>query len=611
MKIVFNFLSSIFNDIDLFKTPLLTRKQYIFSILKVFLLYAFLLGLVILCWYITFQSIPPKIFFAEIIEIIFIAMASYCIFMFLIYFNILFIKRYLDTSMPLWLLFVVPIMFIFSCSFGLIDEKVISESNMVYYLINGIWMLPAVLLLIFSFIMPSYYKERTIIIEMKNSLYIKKNILYPINNILTYNFIRRIDHKQFFYGIVFIFTPILFLIILKYIAIFLGDIYFDIFDLNTLDDLSDMFKKNAVVDVFPLILEFIYIGSASFIFFSFFILFSNTYTFYKSYKSILFVIGLIILFIMPYSVFQFSFYLFSDIKEVGKISASNILPSYRFVFIGVALFFISIILLNIYYLILSRQKKINYKMQNTANISFTEYLSKIIIVVIVYIVVREVLNYTNFDVKTYITMLVTSLIDIILNFHIPSDYLFYKSIFMFLSFIQTIAAYISPFLDVFLFFYILYYTAKRINHAVINKVILIPPAIMYILKDYSNETYIHVSFVLYIILLIFMAKYIPNYISERKYIFNNEKYIKIADFFNISNQIENILFFKLKREINVREFILSLIFVFTLYIIIFKIKEGALPDIDFVIFYMIYPVFVFVCNGVYTISIKKKGLDNG
>ena len=611
MKIVFNFLSSIFNDIDLFKTPLLTRKQYIFSILKVFLLYDFLLGLVILCWYITFQSIPPKIFFAEIIEIIFIAMASYCIFMFLIYFNILFIKRYLDTSMPLWLLFVVPIMFIFSCSFGLIDEKVISESNMVYYLINGIWMLPAVLLLIFSFIMPSYYKERTIIIEMKNSLYIKKNILYPINNILTYNFIRRIDHKQFFYGIVFIFTPILFLIILKYIAIFLGDIYFDIFDLNTLDDLSDMFKKNAVVDVFPLILEFIYIGSASFIFFSFFILFSNTYTFYKSYKSILFVIGLIILFIMPYSVFQFSFYLFSDIKEVGKISASNILPSYRFVFIGVALFFISIILLNIYYLILSRQKKINYKMQNTTNISFKEYLSKIIIVVIVYIVVREVLNYTNFDVKTYITMLVTSLIDIILNFHIPSDYLFYKSIFMFLSFIQTIAAYISPFLDVFLFFYILYYTAKRINHAVINKVILIPPAIMYILKDYSNETYIHVSFVLYIILLIFMAKYIPNYISERKYIFNNEKYIKIADFFNISNQIENILFFKLKREINVREFILSLIFVFTLYIIIFKIKEGALPDIDFVIFYMIYPVFVFVCNGVYTISIKKKGLDNG
>ena len=90
-----------------------------------------------------------------------------------------------------------------------------------------------------------------------------------------------------------------------------------------------------------------------------------------------------------------------------------------------------------------------------------------------------------------------------------------------------------------------------------------------------------------------------------------KKYIKIADFFNISNQIENILFFKLKREINVREFILSLIFVFTLYIIIFKIKEGALPDIDFVIFYMIYPVFVFVCNGVYTISIKKKGLDNG
>lgn len=606
-----NILSSLSNDIDLFKTPLLTRKQYIFSILKVFLLYAFLLGLVILFWYITFLAIPPKIFFAEIIEIISIAMASYFIFMFLIYFNILFIKRYLDTSMPLWLLFVVPIMFIFSCSFGLIDEKVISESNMVYYLINGIWMLPAVLLLILSFIMPSSYKERTIIMEMKNSLYIKKNILYPINNILTYNFIRRIDHKQFFYGIVFIFTPILFLIILKYIAIFLGDIYFDIFDLNTLDDLSDMFKKNAVVDIFPLILEFIYIGSASFIFFSFLILFSNTYTFYKSYKSILFVISLIILFIMPYSVFQFSFYLFSDIKEVGNISASNMLPYSRLVFIGVALFFISIILLNIYYLILSRQKKINYKMQNTANISFKEYLSKIIIVVVIYIVVREVLNYTNFDVKTYITMLVTSLIDIILNFHIPSDYLFYKSIFMFLSFIQTIAAYISPFLDVFLFFYILYYTAKRINHAVINKVILIPPAIMYILKDYSNETYIHVSFVLYIILLIFMAKYIPNYISERKYIFNNEKYIKIADFFNISNQIENILFFKLKREINLREFILSLIFVFTLYIIIFKIKEGALPNIDFIIFYMIYPVLVLICNAIYTISKKKKGLDNG
>ena len=181
-------LSSLSNDIDLFKTPLLTRKQYAASFFKLSLL--IVLFVVLFFLFLNLGSVVIILF-----SIIYIPFLSFMLF----YFNILFIKRYLDTSMPLFILFLIPIFYTLSCSFNLVYEFAIWESPIKWFFRAGIWLLPALLLFILLFIMPSSNKERPIITKIKNSIYIKKNILYPINNILTLKFKNRINSKQFIY----------------------------------------------------------------------------------------------------------------------------------------------------------------------------------------------------------------------------------------------------------------------------------------------------------------------------------------------------------------------------------------------------------------------------
>ena len=88
--------------------------------------------------------------------------------------------------------------------------------------------------------------------------------------------------------------------------------------------------------------------------------------------------------------------------------------------------------------------------------------------------------------------------------------------------------------------YLLYYTNKRICHAVINKLLIIPFIIIYnFYIFFVTEIYIFYvipALILYILFIIFLAKYLPNYIKPKKYIFNNAKYRRIADFCDISKQ---------------------------------------------------------------------------
>ena len=82
--------------------------------------------------------------------------------------------------------------------------------------------------------------------------------------------------------------------------------------------------------------------------------------------------------------------------------------------------------------------------------------------------------------------------------------------------------------------YLLYYTNLRISHAVINKLLIIPFIVIYnffiLFVTEIYILYIILALILYISFIILLAKYLPNYIGERKYLFNNEKYRRIADF---------------------------------------------------------------------------------
>ena len=181
----------------------------------------------------------------------------------------------------------------------------------------------------------------------------------------------------------------------------------------------------------------------------------------------------------------------------------------------------------------------------------------------------------------------------------------------------------------------LYYTMKRINNAIINKLVIISFIIYMLLPYYIN--FISFYILIYMLLLIIAGAYIPKYASERKYVFNNEKYKKLADYFNISNKIENILFSKLKRVISIREFILSFIFILIMYVYIIPFnwlkymfinmtiylptevpsENGYVTDyfispmLYMYIILVVYSIFVLMCNGIYTIYMKRKGVING
>ena len=595
-----NFLLSIIDDIDIFKTPLLTRKQYAVSILKLSLLVALLLILFLL-----FLNLESVVIILS--SIIFIPFLSFMLF----YFNILFIKRYLDTSMPLFLLFFIPILYTLSCSFNLVYEFVIWESPIKWFFRAGIWLLPALLLFILVFIMPSSNKERPIITKIKNSIYIKKNILYPINNILTLKFKNRINSKQFIYGLLFTFIPLLLFLLHKDIIELLKNIYTQIlhfknfaFEAHEISEYQDKYFS-------PLLPGSISYGTFFFILIGFLVLYINSYKNISKNKVAVFIIGLILVFILPYSFYMFYGYMVKDYEKMFNAGRESLIlffnsKSDRY------LLLVSIILLFIYYKLISKKYKNKIKVIQINKISYTEYIVKVIALIFMYILIKDIVEYLR---------------------HILPSVLFLPSGSL------NPPSFIHIFLELSLVYYILYYTIKQINNAIINKLLFIPFVVIYICAtyEYNNLTPYYIYYLLSIILLIISAAFIPKYISERKYIFNNEKYKKLADFFNISNKIENILFFKLKKEITIREFILSFIFIFVMYIFIIPVhdliymitnmsiymQEEIVSENRFVTIYtipkilymyiilVVYSIFVLICNGIYTIYMKRKGVING
>lgn len=121
--------------------------------------------------------------------------------------------------------------------------------------------------------------------------------------------------------------------------------------------------------------------------------------------------------------------------------------------------------------------------------------------------------------------------------------------------------------------YLLYYTNLRISHAVINKLLIIPFIVIYnffiLFVTEIYILYIILALILYISFIILLAKYLPNYIGERKYLFNNEKYRRIADFCDISKQMYNILFFKFNSFINRKEYFSIIIFLILVNVFIY------------------------------------------
>lgn len=143
--------------------------------------------------------------------------------------------------------------------------------------------------------------------------------------------------------------------------------------------------------------------------------------------------------------------------------------------------------------------------------------------------------------------------------------------------------------------YLLYYTNLRISHAVINKLLIIPFVIMYnfyiLFVTEIYILYIILALILYISFIILLAKYLPNYIKPKKYIFNNEKYRRIADFCDISKPMYNILFFKFNSFINRKEYFSIIIFlilvnVFIYYDIrlLYDVRDYMYYKLDFTFF---------------------------
>lgn len=143
--------------------------------------------------------------------------------------------------------------------------------------------------------------------------------------------------------------------------------------------------------------------------------------------------------------------------------------------------------------------------------------------------------------------------------------------------------------------YLLYYTNLRISHAVINKLLIIPFVIIYnfyiLFVTEIYILYIILALILYISFIILLAKYLPNYIKPKKYIFNNAKYRHIVDFCDISKPMYNILFFKFNSFINRKEYFSIIIFlilvnVFIYYDIrlLYVVRDYLYYQLDFTFF---------------------------
>lgn len=119
--------------------------------------------------------------------------------------------------------------------------------------------------------------------------------------------------------------------------------------------------------------------------------------------------------------------------------------------------------------------------------------------------------------------------------------------------------------------YLIYFSSKRIAHAVINKLIILPFIFLFshYILNIINIKYAVLYILLYMVSIIVFAKYFVEKISERKYLFNNEKYKLMVDYCNISKQIENILFFRFTSNITRKEYFLTILFIILVNVFIF------------------------------------------
>ena len=121
--------------------------------------------------------------------------------------------------------------------------------------------------------------------------------------------------------------------------------------------------------------------------------------------------------------------------------------------------------------------------------------------------------------------------------------------------------------------YLIYFSSKRIAHAVINKLIILPFIFLfsYYILNITNPKYILaiLYLVIYMIILILISLFLPKKINERRYIFSSEKYIRIADFFDISKPMENILLFKFRNTISRHKYFFTILFIVLVNIFIF------------------------------------------
>lgn len=121
--------------------------------------------------------------------------------------------------------------------------------------------------------------------------------------------------------------------------------------------------------------------------------------------------------------------------------------------------------------------------------------------------------------------------------------------------------------------YLIYFSSKRIAHAVINKLIILPFIFLfsYYILNITNPKYILaiLYIVIYMIILILISLFLPKKINERRYIFSSEKYIRIADFFDISKPMENILLFKFRNTISRHKYFFTILFIVLVNIFIF------------------------------------------
>lgn len=181
----------------------------------------------------------------------------------------------------------------------------------------------------------------------------------------------------------------------------------------------------------------------------------------------------------------------------------------------------------------------------SSRISYQNYKNRLLTVLLSFIIVLCVITATLFPVVFFVVIF--------------SDISFSIGIFLILFCLFLL--------------YFIYYTSKRINHAVINKLIILPFIFLlsyYVLNISNARIFYAVLYILfYMILIVIYAKYWAEKLQERKYIFNNEKYKKLADFFNINQTIENILFFRFTGSISRREYFITVLFIILVNAFIF------------------------------------------